>query len=217
MAEQRGGYRAPRDRTPRVSGPGKAARRTDNQPVSVPNVGDSEDLMHGDRQRLEQSQRMAPLTRARSPQVQAPAPGASPSPGGGSAQLPPHLFGGETTRPDEPITEGLPFGPGAGPDVLTPPPADDVRQLALEKYARVYDNPDAKRILTQLRAPVEQPVPMPAPAMGATEPGSAEPEIEDLDEDLATEEEVAVEGEEAPVEPSVETPEAAASAEEEVV
>lgn len=34
-------------------------------------------------------------------------------------------------RPDEPLTHGLPFGPGAGPEIFAPPPSPVLKGLAL--------------------------------------------------------------------------------------
>jgi hypothetical protein len=195
MAEQ-GGYRRPTTGAT-YSGVGKNSRRTDGrQAIRSPNVQDSTDLSQGDRERIVQGQRMRPLSEAPTPPVAPPPTGG----GGGAAGIPmplPPIM--PSSRPEEPITEGMPFGPGAGPEVLTPPPRENLRLEALERYARIYDNPHAKRILARERQP--QPMPMPAvAAMPDSLPQPPEPEP------VATED-VAVEGEEDTL--SVETPEAA--------
>ena len=97
-------------RTQPGSSGGAYQNRTDlTQPVSVPTG-----LPYGERQALEQAQQQAPL-----PQ-QAPTPqGLDPAIMAAMA----HNFQGSpinamSDRPHEPITHGLPIGPGAGPEVL---------------------------------------------------------------------------------------------------
>lgn len=55
-------------------------------------------------------------------------------------------------RPNEPVTAGLPVGPGAGPEALgpmPPPPTDPVRQVILAMM-QVAPNPDLARVLARL-------------------------------------------------------------------
>lgn len=57
-----------------------------------------------------------------------------------------------TERPNEPITAGLPFGPGPGPEVLPampPAPTDPVRQI-LQALILISPNPDLMRALDRL-------------------------------------------------------------------
>ncbi|MBM4407746.1 MAG: hypothetical protein FJ038_03895 [Chloroflexi bacterium] len=80
------------------------------QPVRVP-TGQP----YGQAQALEQSQQAAPL-----PQAPPPPPGryieGTRTPQAAVAYRPPNLgLNGPTTRPDEPITAGVPVGPGPGP------------------------------------------------------------------------------------------------------
>lgn len=127
---QRGGYQRPREPAS-YSGVGSRSRRTDGQPIRTPNVTEGTDLTIGQRRIIEEGQRVKRLGRTPEPRV-SPAGGAAPSvPGGGGPPggLPDFLFEG-TDRPDEPFTEGLPFGPGAGPEVLSPPePPDEVDEF----------------------------------------------------------------------------------------
>ena len=181
----RGGYRKP-EGGPRAPGVGKNSQRTDTQPINVPNVQDSEDLTHGDRQRLEAGMRVQGVGRQRTPQMQAPT-GRSRIPSPGQAGPPPdYLMSSPSTRPLEPETTGLDVGPGPGREVLqNPTPPDDIRILALERYARIYDNPDAKQMLNTVFKRQAQPAPVPAPM---TAPGTA-PEIEpSIDLDVPAEE-----------------------------
>jgi hypothetical protein len=59
------------------------------------------------------AQSAVPMGSAPMPQIAAPAPQAQAGPMPGSL---PHLE--STQRPNEPVTAGLPFGPGPGPEVL---------------------------------------------------------------------------------------------------
>ena len=91
-----------------VSGPSALSQRTDlapgGQPVRVP-TGQP----YGERSRLISQQQAAPMHSG------SPAPGGAPTPPGGG----PLAGAGDsgmfspTRRPNEPITEGVPFGPGS--------------------------------------------------------------------------------------------------------
>lgn len=57
-----------------------------------------------------------------------------------------------TMRPQEPVTAGLPVGPGPGPEALgpmPPPPVDPVRQV-IQAMMLVSNNPDLARVLARL-------------------------------------------------------------------
>lgn len=183
MAENRGGYRSPRDKTPRVPAPGKQSRRTDNQPIRVANVQDSEDLQQGDRQRLEQAQRLAPLRRSPAPRVAAPAAG---SPAGGGATLPEHVFAGDTSRPNEPLTAGLAFGAGPGAEAISPPPPETDQEVVLQFLADTFQDDAASKMLNEIRnarAVPDEPMEQPALASAAPiEPMEPEPMEMDLPE-----------------------------------
>ncbi len=96
MAQQ-GGKRPVRTKTQAkpVSGPGALSQRTDMLTASDPNV-------YGDRKATEELMSAAPMARAETIPTPAPIVG---------------LFD-PTTKPDEPVTAGNPFGPGPGPEVL---------------------------------------------------------------------------------------------------
>lgn len=89
-----GGYQAPRKPAP-VSGPGSLSERTDSgagQPVrDLPNPG------YGEQKEFQEIQKQARMSKAQSapPITRLDAP---------------------SERPDEPITEGNPMGPGRGPE-----------------------------------------------------------------------------------------------------
>lgn len=88
----RGGYQPPRKPAP-VSGPGPLSKRTDGQPVrDLPNPA------YGEGKEFEQIQQGARMERAAGPQV-----------------IP---LDAPTQRPDEPVTAGVPSGPGVGPEAI---------------------------------------------------------------------------------------------------
>lgn len=226
MAENRGGYRRPKDPAA-SSGVGKRSRRTDGrQAVKSPNVQDSTDLQQGDRERIRQGQSIQPLSETRSPQVAAPAPSPTSTSGGGTATLPAHVFGGDSSRPDEPITEGLPFGAGGGPEALAPVDPTDDMEVVLQGIVSLTGDQAISQMLSDHREfkawktdrdSSQTPPVSPVSAVPEQDPLLGEEEIDQgMEEDLgvpalATEEEVAVEGDEEE-QLSVETPEAAASA-----
>lgn len=105
-------------------GPGGAyANRTDlTQPVSVPTG-----LPYGERQALEEAQQQTPLPQqAGMDQILAAAQG---------HPFQPVPLNAPTERPYEPITHGLPIGPGGGPEVMrrtAPTQSMQLRQLAMQ-------------------------------------------------------------------------------------
>jgi hypothetical protein len=62
-------------------------------------------------------------------------------------------IGDPTMRPNEPVTAGIPYGPGAGPEALgpmPPSPADPVR-LAVQAMMLTTPNPDLVRLLNRFQ------------------------------------------------------------------
>lgn len=106
MANGHGGYRKPANPAP-VSGPGKYSKRTDGQVLSAPS---GDDLPYGERGKLLDAQRAAPLPSEGEP----PAPVRLPQFGGGE-------FAGPTRYPDRPVTHGVDIGAGGGPEALSLP------------------------------------------------------------------------------------------------
>ena len=89
--------------------------------LAVPNV-QAPAQVYGERQQQQAAQRAVPIA---APPVPAPA-GATPTPApGGTGGLPPVSGPGilpflhESNRPNEPVTAGLPTGPGPGPEALS--------------------------------------------------------------------------------------------------
>lgn len=111
MPDGRGGYRQPRNPAP-VSGPGQLSRRTDGGPQqsTQPMTG----MGYGENEEFNAMQGGAPL--AATPSVSnARARKTSPTGQGGAAAVP--LFS-PTGFPEEPVTAGAAFGPGAGPQPM---------------------------------------------------------------------------------------------------
>ena len=106
-----GGYKAPANPAP-VSGPGALSQRTDSQPLrSLP------DARYGEASDYRQQQQGAPLAKTDSPSGTAPAMSDGPaSPSSQSpARTPVVPLSAPSTRPGEPVTAGVPIGPGPGP------------------------------------------------------------------------------------------------------
>lgn len=118
------------------------SRRTDGgpaQPVRAMTGG-----AYGDGVEMDQIQRSAPMAASGASQTQGQRTAAQPR-----AALP-TPFGAPTERPDEPVTEGNPLGPGAGPEVLTDnspkaQSAQEAKQFAkyLPALMAVANAPDA--------------------------------------------------------------------------
>ncbi len=118
MVENRGGYQRPANPAP-VSGPGALSKRTDGGPTQgakyMPGMAYGENTM--------------------SQQTAAPMAGrAEPAP----MEMPTPLMAG-TMRPNEPITNGIDSGPGAGSDALNLPTQETTLAATLRKIAQ-YDN-----------------------------------------------------------------------------
>lgn len=182
----RGGYRPPQG-GPRASGVGKNSKRADaGQKIDVPNVQDSTELTQGDRRTLEQGQQVQRIGSAQSPNIQAAgSAGTNPR----SQQLPDYLLGMPSARPNEPETEGLDMGPGAGSEVLTPPPPQNDKEMVLQFLVDQFGDTNAEKMLQDIRGqrrpqmPMQAPAPAVTPEMAPQEPG--EPEITDVELPIA--------------------------------
>lgn len=104
----RGGYQQPSQPAP-VSAPGKLSRRTDGGPAQT--TQKMTGLAYGENADFNEMQSAAPLRATPGAAMQNP--NASSRAGGGSS-APTGMFT-PTQRPNEPVTAGAPFGPGAGP------------------------------------------------------------------------------------------------------
>ncbi len=127
------GYQPPANPAP-VSGPGALSQRTDGGP-SQPRM-QLPDAAYGEQANFQDIQGGAPM--AADPGV----------------PLPPGL-GAPTMRPDEPVTEGVPVGPGSS--VLRTPQSvtqTDIGKIAkylpqFEAMARLDDTPESFRIFVR--------------------------------------------------------------------
>ena len=115
-------------------------RRALNVPPPARNTQDNTQAVrripgvaYGEQQALTEQQQAAPLPKDTMPQAQ-------PRPARPMPQM--DIFA-ETQRPSEPVTAGLPFGPGVGP---TEPIADDPDMLLRAIYS-VYPDPLLLRLL----------------------------------------------------------------------
>jgi len=114
MTEQpmQGGYRRPENPAP-VSGPGSLSRRTDGQGAMYMSGGE-----YGEGQEMMDLQNSAPMSKTETVRPRSARPRAARS-GGVDAGLT-SLFA-PSERPDEPVTAGMPFGPGEnGPRTREP-------------------------------------------------------------------------------------------------
>lgn len=106
----RGGYRQPNNPAP-VSGPGALSRRTDGGPTQ--GAKRMTGGQYGEGKALQETQQAAPMAAAVKPRIS----GASAV--SAMQNMPPITpLTAPTERPDEPITAGMPFGAGPGPEAL---------------------------------------------------------------------------------------------------
>lgn len=116
MAETRGGYQRPTNPAP-VSLPGALSSRTDGGPTQAAKYYSG--MGYGQGTAMMQQQQAAPM--AGNP-VASVAAASAPSP-----MLPPVTGITEPTQePDSPITSGVAYGPGPGPEALMLPSVEDM-------------------------------------------------------------------------------------------
>ena len=115
-------------------------RRALNVPPPARNTQDNTQAVrripgmpYGEQQELTQQQQAAPLPKDTTPQAQPTM----------RRPLPQMDVFAQTQRPSEPVTSGLPFGPGVGP---TEPVSDDPDMLLRAIYS-VYPDPLLLRLL----------------------------------------------------------------------
>lgn len=113
-----GGYRKPANPAP-VSGPGAQSKRTDGGPAQ--SISAAPDQPYGDAGQQMNDQRIAPMG-GKPPAPKMPNVPASTD----GLQMPPYQggdFAAPTARPNEPVTTGVPLGPGPGPANMPAPDA----------------------------------------------------------------------------------------------
>lgn len=92
---------------------------------------------YGERKRLEEAQKVIPLPTSGGGPAAPMSPAQSAAPGPPPPQLD---FARPTERPNEPVTTGLPIGPGAGPSALAQPATDQVGTTLRGLYAQNPSN-----------------------------------------------------------------------------
>lgn len=131
----RGGYRKPANPAP-VSGPGELSRRTDGAQPAMEMTGGA----YGENADLMALQTAAPMSQVETnPQAMAPSAPQKITP----------LFA-PSERPEEPLTAGMPFGPG--PMTIPNAPinkAESIKQTLLAAIERTND-PELEYIYAQL-------------------------------------------------------------------
>ena len=121
-----------------VAGPGKFARRTDgtafDKNATRQPIREMPSQAYGDAIDMTAIQGAAPM--AATPSLSRPVPLSAP-----------------TERPNEPVTTGAPFGPGAGREVMPipPMPEDETANLVRALYA-INPDPDLARLIQRLDA-----------------------------------------------------------------
>lgn len=134
----RGGYRKPANPAP-VSGPGQLSRRTDGIQPKMNMQGGK----YGEGKELNELQSGAPM-------AQAPA-GAEMQSNMPSMPAITPLFD-PTQRPEEPITAGMPFGPGANSIPGGNPFSQPGIKNVLEKALALNNDPELEVIYNYLRS-----------------------------------------------------------------
>ena len=128
MANGHGGYRQPSEPAP-VSGPGALSKRTDGQGAKYMAGGE-----YGEGQEMMDLQTSAPMAKTET----VPRPRGGRQAAAPAGVMPTPLFA-PSERPDEPLTAGAPFGPGAGPTVRRPRAGGQLAST-LEKLAASDDS-----------------------------------------------------------------------------
>jgi len=117
-----------------VSGPGAQSQRTDlspaGQPIRVASGG-----KYGQRQALTQQQQAAPLASGQDPLARRVDAANAP-------QVPDAGVFGPTQRPNEPITAGIPYGPGQNP---AGQPTDP--DIVLQVLSQMIPHPEIYRLM----------------------------------------------------------------------
>lgn len=140
---------------PRQGTPGRSyGNRTDLQAPKVP-MSAAPGQQYGARKAQMDAQRATPMGPVPSPAQL----NSTPSGGAGGAAIPPAPLPGQvtgldvpSTRPNEPVTAGLPVGAGPGPEALLPMgggAGSDVAAQLRAIYAR-FPNDDVRAILEQM-------------------------------------------------------------------
>jgi hypothetical protein len=151
MAGQPGRSGGRRQGVPGRKYPNRRDLRTKQAPKAV--TGQA----YGDRKAQLDAQKVIPLSNQPAPPQGTSAPqGMAAMAGqvGGGAVGPIPSLSAPSARPDEPITAGLPSGPGPGPEALNIPPtpgADDQMLGVLRGLYQAYPNSHLARLISELQ------------------------------------------------------------------
>ena len=134
-----------------VSGPGRLSRRTDRSPAQK--IRALPDAQYGEAKEFNSLQQQAPLANVPTAPAGAPSPGPQPNPNPLSNVIP---LNAPTQRPDEPVTAGVPFGPGPGPEALGPAMTMRTAQYQsasdlLSSLAAGSDSPDLQALAANIK------------------------------------------------------------------
>lgn len=104
-------------------------------------------LPYGEHQQLIAAQQAVPIgpPPPAAPGAPAQAPGAGPAPGFAHVMAP-------TQNPDEPVTAGIPSGPGPGPEVLSPMAQGAFQPTVGALLQQLASQPNATQAVKQLAA-----------------------------------------------------------------
>lgn len=144
MTEQpmQGGYRRPENPAP-VSGPGSLSRRTDGQGARYMSGGE-----YGEGQEMMDLQNSAPMSKTETVRPRSARSSSNAiRPMNESESVTP-LFS-PTSRPNEPITAGAAFGPGAGPSQNVAYPTSRISKI-FQKLSASDDTGDMEYIANLL-------------------------------------------------------------------
>ena len=133
MANGHGGYRRPENPAP-VSGPGKMSKRTDGfgQPKPAQTPKKVTGLPYGENKQVNETAAAAPMS-------------AAPNP---LSMLPP--INAPTAYPDEPITSGVPVGPGPNSTTSFHQQEEDYVAAAIRSAYASMPSPQLRALVNQL-------------------------------------------------------------------
>lgn len=122
-----GGYRKPSNPSP-VALPGALSRRTDGGPAQVVSTVPGQD--YGDAKQQAMQQQTAPMAGTPNTPSAPSLSGDGDSAAPGAPQYGGGPFNGPSSRPNEPVTHGVPVGPGGSTEALTMGPGASGAQIA---------------------------------------------------------------------------------------
>lgn len=143
----RGGYQRPGTPAP-VSGPGALSARTDGGPGGKQPMRDLPNAKYGENAEFRADESGAPMAAAPS----LPAPGGAPTSSPGAADFqhpmgaPPPPLTGDSLNPSEPVTAGVPAGPGPSSMQLPQGTAYVTVAQNLQRVAALTNNPDLQAL-----------------------------------------------------------------------